>query len=361
MGRRMLCALLVALMLLSLAACGGQTEEVPVTPEPEDSPVETPLELPPEPYVPAGTNPLTGEPMEEVYEADRPVAVMFNNLKAAQPQIGISRADIIYEVPAEGGITRMLALYQSLEGVDTLGSVRSTRPYYIELALAHDALLVHAGGSPEAYRDISAWEVDNMDGVNGGSDAEIFWRDQERRKTMGYEHSMVTSGEKILAYLAEGHFRRQHEEGYAETLAFAEDGTPAAGTAAEHISLKFSYYKTGTFDYDAASGAYLVGQYDGPYIDGADGIQVSAVNVLVLETSIYVNAGDTAGRMTAKLIGEGKGTFFCGGRSVPIHWSRADRYSPFVYTMEDGTPLVLGQGKSYICIINPRDSTLTIN
>lgn len=363
MKRRMLAALLAALMLTGLTACGAVSEEEIEAPREEEVPEELPQEPEPvpEPCIPSGTNPLTGEPMEEAYEADRPVAVMFNNLKAAQPQVGISKADVIYEVPAEGGITRMLALYQSLEGVEILGSVRSTRPYYIELALAHDALLVHAGGSPEAYRDISSWNVDNMDGVNGGSDADIFWRDQDRRKTMGYEHSMVTSGEKILEYLAEGHFRRQHQEGFDQALTFAEDGTPAGGTTAEHISLKFSYYKTGTFDYDAASGAYFVGQYGAPYTDGADGTQVTAVNVLVLETSIYVNAGDSAGRMTAKLTGEGTGTFFCGGRSVPICWSRTDRYSPFLYTLEDGTPLTLGQGKSYICIINPRDSVLAIS
>lgn len=360
MGRRMLAGLLAALMMLGLTACGGQPAEEPEEIS-EDTPQEAEPEPVPEPYVPSGTNPLTGEPMEETCEADRPVAVMFNNLKAAQPRLGISKADIIYEVPAEGGITRMLALYQCLEDVETLGSVRSTRPYYLELALAHDALLVHAGGSPEAYRDISAWGVDNMDGVNGASDAAIFWRDQDRRRTMGYEHSMVTSGAKILDYLSEDHFRRQHEAAYAEALTFAEDGTPAGGTPAEHISLKFSYYKTGTFDYDAVSGTYLAGQYDGPYTDGADGTQVSAVNVLVLETSIYVNAGDSAGRMTAKLTGEGKGTFFCGGKSAPIRWSRADRYSPFVYTLEDGTPLALGQGKSYICIVNPRDTTLTVS
>ena len=360
MGRRMLAGLLAALMMLGLTACAGQPAEEPEEIS-EDTPQEAEPEPVPEPDVPSGTNPLTGEPMEETCEADRPVAVMFNNLKAAKPRLGISKADIIYEVPAEGGITRMLSLYKCLEDVETLGSVRSTRPYYLELALAHDALLVHAGGSPEAYRDISAWGVDNMDGVNGASDAAIFWRDQDRRRTMGYEHSMVTSGAKILDYLSEDHFRRQHEAAYAEALTFAEDGTPAGGTPAEHISLKFSYYKTGTFDYDAVSGTYLAGQYDGPYTDGADGTQVSAVNVLVLETSIYVNAGDSAGRMTAKLTGEGKGTFFCGGKSAPIRWSRADRYSPFVYTLEDGMPLALGQGKSYICIVNPRDTTLTVS
>lgn len=55
-------------------------------------------------------------------------------------------------MPAEGGITRMLAVYQSLEDVGSIGSIRSARPYYIELALGHDALYVHAGGSRRRMR-----------------------------------------------------------------------------------------------------------------------------------------------------------------------------------------------------------------
>ena len=75
-----------------------------------------------------------------------------NNLKKAQPQLGNAQADIIYEVPAEGGITRMLAVYQTLDGIGTLGSIRSSRPYYIELALGHDALYVHAGAARRRIR-----------------------------------------------------------------------------------------------------------------------------------------------------------------------------------------------------------------
>ncbi len=351
---------LAAAMLLSLAGCGK--EEVPAEPVLEPEPIEAPEPEPePEPPLPAGTNPLTGLPMEPAYETLRPVAVMFNNLKAAQPQLGVSQADIIYEVPAEGGITRMLGLYQTLEGVGDLGSIRSTRAYYLELALGHDALLVHAGGSPEAYRDIPAWGVDNMDGVNGGSDAKIFWRDAARRKSAGYEHSLLTSGENILDYLSRGRFSTEHKAGFTYSQAFAEDGTPAGGTAAEHIALKFSPYKTGTFDYDGASGKYLVGQYGTEYVDGNTGVQVGVTNVLVLETSISVISGDTAGRLSVRLTGEGDGTFFCGGRSVPIRWSKADRNSPFVYTLADGGPLVLGQGVSYVCIISPKTSTLTVS
>ena len=225
MKKRLWAIFLAAVMLLTAAGCGAEPAEE--EPEPDPAPVEEPVEpAEPEPYVPAGTNPLTGMPMEPVYEQNRPVAVMLNNLKAAQPQLGVSQADIIYEVPAEGGITRMLGVFQTLEGVGDLGSIRSARPYYLELALGHDALFVHAGGSPEAYRDISAWDVDNMDGVNGGSDAKIFWRDAYRRKHAGYEHSLLTSGENILAYLDQDHFRTEHEAGYETSQLFTEDGTP---------------------------------------------------------------------------------------------------------------------------------------
>ena len=152
MKRRMGTLMVAALMILT-AGC-GQTPPEP-EPEPDPVPVVEPEPVPepdPEPEVPAGTNPLTGLPMEPEYEQNRPVAVMFNNLKAAQPQVGIAQADVIYEITAEGGITRMLGLYQTLEGVGTLGSIRSTRPYYLELALGHDALLVTREALPRPIR-----------------------------------------------------------------------------------------------------------------------------------------------------------------------------------------------------------------
>ena len=309
MKKRALTLFWAVWMICALTGCGEKRPAEPetqVTPPPVEEPEEAPGKEP-EPYVPSGTNPLTGEPMEPEYENIRPVAVMLNNLKAAQPQLGVSRADIIYEVSAEGGITRMLAVYQSLEGLGNLGSVRSARSYYLELALGLDALYVHAGGSPGAYRDIPAWGVDNMDGVRGTEDAKIFWRDQERRKTKGYEHSLLTSGEKIAEYLETGRLRTEHREGYVYPQAFVPDGTPAGGAPAEHVNVKFSAYKTGVFDYDAAGGKYLVSQYGEEYVDGGTGEQVAVTNLLVLETGISVISGDTEGRLNVRLTGEGRG------------------------------------------------------
>ena len=102
MKQRVVSMLLMVCLMLSLAGCGEKKqEETPPeqteTTEPAPAPAPEPEPEPePEPDVPAGTNPLTGLPMEPEFESRRPVAVMFNNLKAAQPQLGVSQADIIY-------------------------------------------------------------------------------------------------------------------------------------------------------------------------------------------------------------------------------------------------------------------------
>ena len=97
------------------------------------------------------TNPLTGLRVDDDYATThRPVGVMINNLKAALPQYGLAQADILYEVVAEGGITRLLAIYSDARQVPKIGSVRSARPVYIELATGHDATLIHYGTSTQA-------------------------------------------------------------------------------------------------------------------------------------------------------------------------------------------------------------------
>ena len=346
---------LIAVFLL-LGGCASESSQEQESPTAQTSAAPTPTKTPtpspsasPSVYVPSGMNPLTGMPIEPEFENTRPAAVMINNLKAALPQHSVADADIIYEALAEGGITRMMAVFQDPSVVGDIGSVRSARTYYVELAGGLDAIYFHAGGSPDAYSKIRNWGVTALDCVNGGYEGTLYWRDEYRMKHAGYEHSVFTSGERIMTAL-EKVSRTDHADGYDNNLRFTDDGTPAEGTPAVTISLKYSYYKTGVFEYDAKTRLYAVSEYDEPYIDGEDDTQVAVTNVLILRTKTAVV--DSVGRLSITLTGSGTGYYACGGKMVDITWSKQSHDSPFVYKLTDGTPLVLGRGKSYVNIFS---------
>ncbi len=346
------CAL--ALLLGLLCACGTGASSS----GPDQSAVSTlapgDISLTPDEPVVLYTNPLTGEPTDDDISQNRPVAIMLNNLKKALPQHGVANADLIYEVCAEGGITRMMAVFQSVEGVGDLGSVRSSRPYYVELAAGLDAIYIHAGGSDGAYKSIRDCGVFNIDGVNGPYGGTMFWRDAQRRKTAGFEHSLFTSDTRINELLS-GKLaakRQVHNEGYSLPLTFAADGTPAAGQAANTVKVKFSNNKTGVFTYDAQQNAYLVSQHGAPYVDGNTSQQVVVTNVLVVLTDIHTIPGDKEGRQSVDLVGSGSGYFACGGKCIPITWTKVSPTAPLTYATMDGQSLTLGVGSSYINIID---------
>lgn len=361
--KRVVC-LLSALLLLLLPACGDTTGDpkggpspdasassVPDTPEPTSEPTPTPG--------PAFYHPLTGLPCEEDLSGQRPVAVMLNNLKAAMPQQGNSQADIIYEILAEGGITRMLAVFQQPENLGLVGSVRSARQYYWEIAQGHDAVYIHAGASPEFYSTKSRLGLFTVDGVNGyysSASAGMFWRDRNRIEGhyYAYEHSLLTSGEAITTML-ENEGVATHKDGYQYEMAFADDGTPAGGQSAVTVTVPFSSSKSDVFRYDTSTGKYLVEEYGEPYIDGNDGTQVAITNLIVVQTVCTVV--DSAGRLDVEL-SSGSGWFACGGKIVPITWKKGSADQQLCYFGEDGTPITLGRGKSYVCVI-PTSRTIT--
>jgi hypothetical protein len=283
---------------------------------------------------------------------------MLNNIREALPQHGTAEADIIYETLAEGGITRMLAVYQDYQDIGRIGSIRSSRTYFLDLAQGLDAIYIHAGGSPQAYDAISSRGVSNIDGVRGNY--EIFYRDRDRvNGGYAYEHTLFTTGELLNKYLPEYNIRKEHQEGYSYSMLFSDQPEPLSGTAANTISVRFSSYKTGVFTYDESSKMYAVSQYGDIYTDGNTGEQVSVKNVLVLYAPVSRIPGDSEGRLSIDLVGSGGGLFACEGKYIPIVWTKDGYTSQFVYTLEDGTELSFGRGSSYICII-PEDESVDI-
>ena len=356
----------LVLALLLLGACGKQADEPPeesqtLSPSPtaSETPSPSPSESEPEPAPTGPVNPLTGEAMDEEKAKARPVAVMLNNITTALPQQGNGSADIIYEVIAEGGITRMLGVFQSLDDVGIIGSVRSARPYFIELAMGLDAVYVHAGGSEDAYGFLSSWGTDHMDGVRGVySGNGLFWRSRDRvaGKNFAMEHSLVTSGESIQKYLASDGFRLEHEEGWTSPMTFVEDGTPEGGSTANSVLVSHYGNKATLFRYDSATKLYKAEEYGVAYIDGNTGEQVAVTNVLALRAKM-VDSQDNYNHVYVSM-SEGDGWFACGGKSIPITWKKGAHDAPLTYYTQDGEPLELGVGRTYVNII-PETSSVT--
>lgn len=351
MNFKRLMALAMAMVCsASLISCGKKEPDAGVPGSQSQEPVQSVIE-PVEPVLPF-VNPLTGEGCETDIGKNRPIAVMLNDHKRAMPQLGVSQADIIYELPAEGGITRMMALFQSLDGVGEIGTVRSARDYYVSLAYGHEAIFLHAGGSPQAYEKIKKLKLPALDCVNGPYEGTLYWRDQWRKKNRGMEHSVLTSGETITKLLPTyKKLTLTHRDDFSEPLRFMEPDERAQGAPASSLSVPFSSYKTGTFTYDPETRLYGISQYDAPYVDGNTNEQVSVKNVLVLYTDVSNVKGDDKGRKAVRTTGEGKGQFFCDGTVQDITWHKKKDGSPLFYTNASGEPLALGVGPTYVNVV----------
>ncbi|MDR0812394.1 MAG: DUF3048 domain-containing protein [Oscillospiraceae bacterium] len=365
--RSFLTAVISVILVLSLFACtvpNGDTTPTPDVEPPEtsdtaDVPTATPVtdatETPEIVYYSA----LTGEEVSPEVFQKRPAAVMVNNIQGSLPQSGITEADVIFEADVEG-CTRLLAVYQDISAVKKIGSVRSARHYYIELADSLDAIYLHAGWSPKAMAVLNK-RTDYINGLKGSAADGAFFRDPDRyNKGWKTEYTLMLDGGKLWTYLTtKTKIRSTAAEGYKAPWTFVSDGAPAGGFDATTITTK-SKYKTGKMDYDAATRTYLASQYNKPWVDdAAGGKQLAFTNLIVIKTKVGMLSGEYggSGRLDINTTQGGSGFFFCGGKGIEIKWSRKDLTSPFVFTTTDGKDLPLGVGKTYIGII-PENGTV---
>ena len=346
-------SLLIALtMLISLTACvksdvgedGGNDTSGE---ENSNIPLES-VDLP----LPDNINPLTG--LEAAYDVSgsRPIAVMLNNIHEALPQIGIGKADILFECLAEGGITRLMGVYSEYEKLGIIGSVRSSRPYYIDFAQMFDAVYCHAGGSEDAYSQLSSRGINNIDGVRGDP-LGVYYRDQDRlNRGYSYEHTLMTTGEGIVSTIDHYGYRTDLRNGFEYPFEFAEWGkeVEVGNEKALHVYLPISYYQNVDYIYDEENSVYLRYQYDGEsHIDGETGDQLTFKNIIILfcNTAAY----DDYGRLAVTTTGSGNGYLVSEGKYTKITWSRDSIDGNLTLTdSSSGGTIVINRGKTAINI-----------
>ncbi len=311
---------------LLLCGCSPKTENPPVSSSPAEAT-----------EAPAAKSEFYTKYQEETR---RPVAVMVDNdNSAAWPHAGIEEAYMIYEVPVEGGSTRLMAFFYQ-DGPEKIGPVRSSRHYFLDYVLEHDAIYTHFGYSPRAQADIPALGVNNINGVLG-TDANVFWREG------GGYHNAFTSMERILDMTGKKEYRTERQKA---PLPFAtEDAVPAGDMEAKNIKIPYSGFYSSGFSYNEENGTY------DKYMNGklhplqGDG-KIEAKNIVIMQMRTYP-LGDGSARINIDTVGSGEGYYISMGKAVPITWEKTARSAKTVWKNEAGEEIALNPGQTWVMLL----------
>ncbi|NMB91365.1 DUF3048 domain-containing protein [candidate division WWE3 bacterium] len=306
---------------------------------------------------------LTGEYFTEdqaaYWKDQRPFGVMINNHVDARPQSGLVYADLVYEIVAEGGITRFLAFFLS-NTPEKIGPVRSTREYYLVLVKElSDAMIMHIGYSPQALIAIDTWPVRSL--FRGGCESlpGCEWRDNPRN--VAYEHTAFVNGVKLrelgasLGWEGKGDIRLWKFKDSADKYS----QRPSASKVSIDFWTKGDY--SSIFTYNQQNNSYL--KYTGydssdqpiPTVDQETNVQVEVKNLIVqfaTETSID---GDEKGRLEYQLVGSGKALVFVDGKVINATWNKSGRDDRTIFYDTDGNEVEFNRGKFWIAIVPDRN------
>jgi len=293
----------------------------------------------------------------DINSKTRPYAVMINNNHAAWPQCGLEDAYIVYEIVAEGGITRMMALYKD-KLPEKIGSVRSARHYFIDYALENDAIFVHWGGSPQAYAKIDTG-INALDGI-ALEGTGVFFRDTSLKRD--YEHTGFVNLAKAKEYAdTKGYTRETNKElllNYSATEIELDKIEKA--TSADKVLLEYSDYHTTSYEYDSENKVYKRSMSGKANVDLKTGKQYTAKNIIVYKVKNYtLNDGENKGRQDLDNVGSGNGYYISCGYVVPIIWEKSSSNSQTVYKYETGEEIKVNDGNTFIQIM-PLDSEISI-
>jgi len=284
-------------------------------------------------------SPLTGISGNENVD-DRIVGVMVNNHPKARPQSGLSKADIVFEVLAEGKITRFLALFQS-EKPDMVGPVRSAREYYFELANGYDALYVYHGAANFVNDMIDERRIEHIDGALHDNDGNLFKRESFRQAP---HNSYLQFAAVYDEAEAKGYDIKQDYQ----ALPFMKKSDKITGEPAYRATIAYATngQNTVTFDYDEENETYkrFNDQQQTVELDSEEPVQVS--NVFIIATGHEII--DDEGRRAVDLESGGDAYLLQKGKIRKVGWeNREGRIVP----VKDGQTIGFVPGKTWVNII----------
>ena len=264
------------------------TQEAEATPEPtamaaeEPEPTEDPI---PDGYV---VSYLTGEYVPESIGRRRPVAVMLNNLKPACPQAGIANAGVVYEAPVEGGITRLMGVFD-----------------------------------------------------------QVFYRTTDRKSP----HNAYTSFEGIQKGIEINGYSQEYDEDFQPGYAFCgvDDEVELPGETEVNVVKPGYFLNEPWFEYNPEDKLYYRFQYGDKQIDELTGEQIAYKNI-ILQYSSW-RKYDENGYLNIDVDEPNVGKYIVNGKAIDITWKKHTPWGATFYYDTNGNQITMDTGKTWVCII----------
>lgn len=293
---------------------------------------------------------------EEYLMKRRPMAVMINNHTEARPQTNLSKADLIYEAVAEGGITRFLAIYHA-HAPEKVGPARSSRVYYVDWAKEYDAWYAFHGraqidpNNPEVC-DPRADTFTRMQNiyVSEIEDANSCWR--EPQEGLAIEHTLYCSVPKFYDY---GYTTYPDQvtnwRGIGE-WAFKDDVEELNRPSS--AAIEFNFWGTLGYEvkweYDPKENVYL--RYQGGELqkDAATGESLKVKNVIV-QFMVETALNDLKNHILYQTVGEGEAKIFRDGQIVEAVWERPAIEDRTQYYESGGKKVEFNRGQIWIEVL----------
>lgn len=331
-------AVIFTVLILCLSGCKASPEKAlttEVTVGGEQNVIE-------EPKVSAG------EAYKASLENNRVFAIMLDNHSGARPQAGLKDAELVIEALAEGNITRYMAFF--FGGMpESVGPIRSARPYFIDRALELGAVYVHVGGSPQALSDIKKLKVADLDGLSSSN--KVFYRLKHKKMP----HNQYSTLEILRA---EAERRKFDLTPTTIQWLYADEDTTLSGESTPYVKLPYrkndgGYYVSYLYDENAKNYIRFVNEKN--HLDEIDQSQLTAKNLIIQVVSTKVV--DDVGRLDLELVGSGEGYFLTNGVKIPIQWSKTGREGRTVYSTLEGSEISLNPGNTWVQIV-PKSMTI---
>jgi hypothetical protein len=337
MKRKFFFFLLVFILLIG--GCGGKNAAVPQ--EPEDEPAVIVL---PEPE-PTEICRFCSTEIPEGTSLNRPFLVIYDNVKAARPPSGLEQACLVYELPVEGGVTRLLAFFGH-DFPGNIGPIRSARPYMAVLTLEHGGILAHCGFSPRGQEVLRQLKVAH---INEISYSQFYFRNKQRNAPHNLYSSMelLHKGSDALKFETAEKVPAVFRTGTVKTVY-------TGGKAASSVKITFSNAVSVNYVFNSSDGHYLRSMNGQPHVEDG-GKNLTAKNLVVQFVRIAAEEPNSE-RLDITLTGQGEGYYFSGGKAYPLSWSKKDAASPTRYTV-DGKELVFEPGTTWIHLVSTRHSS----